>query len=234
MDMLKAIWILLATYAFAQPPAFEAAAIKPCKDASSGSHWNSTPGTINLRGHTLKSLICVAYHVKDSQVAGGPKWIDGDRFDINAKSAGAEDDPKLLEMLQTLLADRFQLVFHREQKITPSYALVVVKSGMKIKPVEGATGSRSRGGRGQLTAQGVSMEKLAELLSRQVKTPVIDFTGAPGVYDFKLEWSTEGDANDLESALFAALQSQLGVKLESRKLPTELIVVDRAEKPSEN
>ena len=232
--MLKATWILFATYAFAQPPAFEAAAIKLSKDVSSGTHWDSTPGTINLRGQTLKSLICVAYHVKDFQVAAGPKWIDGDRFDINAKSAGAEDDPKLLEMLQTLLADRFQLVVHREQKIAPSYALVVAKSGMKIKPVEGADGSRSKGGRGQITAQGVSMEKLAELLSRQVKTPVIDLTGALGAYDFKLEWSIEGDANDVQSALFSALQQQLGLKLESRKLPVDLIVVDRAEKPSEN
>jgi uncharacterized protein (TIGR03435 family) len=232
--MLKATWILLATYAFAQPPSFEAASIKPNKEVSSGTHWDSHPGTISMRGQTLKGLICVAYHVKDSQVAGGPKWIDGERFDINAKSVGPEDDPKLLEMLQTLLADRFQLVFHREQKIAPSYALVVAKSGLKIKPVEGADGSRSKSGRGQLTAQGVSMEKLAELLSRQVKTAVVDFTGAPGAYDFKLEWSTEGDANDVESALFAALQSQLGVKLESRKLPVDLIVVDRAEKPSEN
>jgi uncharacterized protein (TIGR03435 family) len=64
--------------------------------------------------------------------------------------------------------------------------------------------------------------------------PVVDLTGAPGVYDFTLEWSSEGDANEVESAEFAALESQLGLKLESRKMPVDLIVVDRAEKPSEN
>lgn len=230
---LSSIFILVAALAFAQPPAFEAAAIKPSKDASGGVHWDTEPGRINLRGATLKGLITIAYHVKDFQVAGGPKWLDGDRFDINAKSELGEDDPKLLEMLQTLLSDRFQLVIHHEQKIAPAFALVVAKSGLKMKPSE-ATGSKSKGGRGQLTATGVTMAKLAEQLSRRVEAPIVDLTETPGAYDLKLEWSIEGDANDVQSALFAALQSQLGLKLESRKLPIDLIVVDKAEKPSEN
>jgi len=78
------------------------------------------------------------------------------------------------------------------------------------------------------------MAKLADILSRQMKAPVADLTATPGAYDFKLEWSLEGDGNDVESALFAALQSQLGLKLESHKLPIDMIVVDKAEKPSEN
>lgn len=226
--------IFLAAHAFAQPPTFEAAAIKPNKNASGGTHWDSEPGRINLRGNTLKGLISIAYQVRDFQVAGGPKWIDGDRFDINAKAEGPADDPQLLAMLQTLLTDRFQLAFHHEQKVGPAYALVVAKSGLKIKPVEGATGSSSKGGRGVLIAKGVTMAKLADRLSRSLGAPVSDLTEAPGAFDFKLEWSIEGDAMDAQSALFAALQTQLGLKLESRKLPVDLIVVDRAEKPSEN
>jgi uncharacterized protein (TIGR03435 family) len=225
--------LLLAIHALAQAPAFEAAAIKPSKDLSRGTSWDSEPGRINLSA-TLKGLITIAYRVKDFQVAGGPKWLDGDRFEINAKAEGPAKDPELLEMLQTLLADRFQLAIHHEQKIAPAYALVVAKSGLKIKAVEGATGSSSRGGRGAMTAKGVSMAKLAESLSRNLGAPVADLTETPGVFDFKLEWSVEGDANDAQSALFAALQSQLGLKLESRKLPIDVIVVDKAEKPSEN
>jgi uncharacterized protein (TIGR03435 family) len=232
--MLKTIWIFFAACALAQPPSFEAASIKPSKDQSGGIHSSSTRGNLVLRGDSLKGLIMIAYRVKDFQVSGGPKWIDADRFDINARSAGGEGDEKLFEMLQTLLADRFQLAFHREQKTAPAYALVVAKSGLKIKPVEGATGSTSKSGKGMLMAQGVSMAKLADRLSRYVGAPVADMTEAPGVYDFKLEWSVEGDANDVQSALFAALQSELGLKLESRKVPVEVIVVDRAEKPSEN
>jgi uncharacterized protein (TIGR03435 family) len=137
-------------------------------------------------------------------------------------------------MLQTLLADRFQLVIHHEQKVAPAYALVLAKSGLKIKPVEGATGSSSRSGRGVITAKGLTMAKLADRLSRNLRAPVADLTETPGAFDFKLEWSIEGDKDDLQSSLFAALQSQLGLKLEARKLPIDMIVVDKAEKPSEN
>jgi uncharacterized protein (TIGR03435 family) len=225
---------LLAAGAFAQAPAFEAATIKPTKQPFGSTHWDSHPGMIMLGGQTLKGLICIAYHVKDNQVAGGPKWIDAERYDINAKAEGPAGDPQLLNMLQTLLADRFQLTFHHEEKIASTYALVVAKSGLKIKPVEGATGSRSSGGKGKIAAQGVTMAKLADQLSRRVGGPVTDLTGVSGAYDFTLEWSTEGDPDDVQSALFAALQEQLGVKLEMRKLPLDLLVVDRAEKPSEN
>jgi len=235
--MVKAtssILLCLAVTAFAQAPAFEAATIKPSVDAPGHSGSHSRTGMIVLSGQTLKGLICSAYRVKDYQVTGGPKWIDGDRFDVNAKAAGAANDSQLREMLQTLLTERFQLAFHHEEKIAPAYALVLAKSGLKITPVEGTDGSNSNGRKGQLTVTGMTMPKFAETLSRELKTPVLDRTGTPGAFNFKLEWSTEGDANDLESALFAALQSQLGLKLESRKLPVDMIVVDKAEKPSEN
>jgi uncharacterized protein (TIGR03435 family) len=231
--MLKALWILFAVSAFAQPPAFEAAAIKPSNPDVDGSGWHTRPGMAILTGQTLKGLISIAYGVKDFQVSGGPKWLSGDRFDINAKAEGPVKDPQMLQMLQTLLADRFQLVIHHEQKVAPAYALVIAKSGLKMKPSE-ETGSSSKSGRGVITARGATMAKLADLLSRRVGAPVADLTETSGAFDFKLEWSVDGDANDVESALFAALQSQLGVKLESHKLPVDMIVVDKAEKPSEN
>jgi uncharacterized protein (TIGR03435 family) len=231
---MRTALLLLATCAFAQPPAFEAATIKPSKSQPGRSASHTRTGMIILTGKTLKGLICSAYDIEDFQVSGGPKWMDEDRYDVNARAEGAANGPQLMMMLQTLLADRFQLAIHHEQKVGPAYALVLVKSGLKIKPVEGATGTNSKGGKGQLTVTGMPMHEFADLLARELKTPVVDFTASPGAYDFKLEWSTEGDANDLQSALFAALESQLGLKLESRKLPIDLIVVDRAEKPSEN
>jgi uncharacterized protein (TIGR03435 family) len=226
--------LVLAARAFAQPSAFEAATIKPSKEAFGSSHWNSHPGIMMLAGDTLKGLICIAYHLKDNQVSGGPKWLEGDRFDINAKAEGPADDPQMLKMLQALLADRFQLVFHHEEKIASAYGLVVTKNGLKIKPVEGATGSSSKSSPGLISAKGITMAKFADVISRQVKSPVTDLTGVPGAYDFTLEWSTDGDASDVLSALLAALQDQLGVKLEMRKLPLDVLVIDRAEKPSEN
>lgn len=234
MKALSSISILLAAHALAQPPAFVAATIKPSKDAPGHSGSHSRTGMIMLNGQTLKGLITVAYHVKDFQISGGPKWMNEDRYDVNAKAEGAADGEQLQLMLQTLLAERFQLAFHREQKIAPAYALVLAKSGLKIKPVEGADGSNSHGGKGELTVTGMTMADLANYLSRRVGTVVADLTGTTGAFNFKLEWSTEGDAEDSQAALFAALQSEIGVKVESRKLPVDLIVVDKAEKPSEN
>jgi hypothetical protein len=87
---------LLAASAFAQPPTFEAATIKPSKEPSGSSHWNSRPGIIVLNGQTLKGLIRLAYGVKRNQIAGGPKWLDEDGFDINAKAEGPANDSELL------------------------------------------------------------------------------------------------------------------------------------------
>lgn len=235
MGMWKALSIFpLAASSFGQPPAFEAATIKPSKPEIGHSGSHSRPGRLVMDGQTLKSLICIAYNVKDFQVSGGPKWITEDRYDINAKAEGAANGDQLRQMLQTLLADGFQLVFHHEQKILPSFAMVPLKSGLKVQPVEGTDGSHSSGSRGTLTVTGMSMAKFADSLTRQLGAPVTDQTGSPGAYNFKLEWSTDGDKDDLQSAFLSALQTQLGVKLESRKLPVDTLVVDRAEKPSEN
>ena len=234
--MFKApLFILLAAHALAQAPTFEAATIKPSKDAPGHSGSHSRTGMIVLTGQTLKGLICSAYQVKDFQVTGGPKWIDADRFDINAKAEGAaEGRAAPASCCRRCSRTGFNLVFHHEEKIGPSYALVLVKSGLKIKPVDGAGGSNSHGGNGEFTATGMTMPGLADYLSRRFGAPVADLTETTGAFDFKLQWSTEGDKDDVQSALFAALQSELGVKVDSRKLPMDVIVVDKAEKPSEN
>jgi len=225
---------LLAASAFAQSPAFEAATIKPSKEPSGSSHWNSRPGIIMLNGQTLKGLICLAYHMKTNQVAGDPKWLDADGFDINAKAEGPANESELLLMLRTLLVERFQLVFHHEQQIASAYTLVVAKNGLKIKPVEGAAGWTGSSSKGRISVRRITMANFADELSRQVGSAVTDLTGVSGGYDFTLEWSTEGDSSDVLSALFAALQDQLGVKLEMRKVPIDVLVIDKAEKPAEN
>jgi uncharacterized protein (TIGR03435 family) len=190
-------------------------------------------GSIVLLGQTLKRLIVIAYGTKDNQVSGGPKWLDADRFDINAKAAGAVGDPQLLAMLQTLLADRFHLVMHHEEKVASLYVLVAAKTGLKIHPVEGGINSM-RAGRGRISARGITMAKVADTLSRLISDPISDLTGAQGVFDIQLEWSTDGDATDTMSALSAAMQDQLGLKLELRKVPVDFVVIDNAEKPAEN
>lgn len=223
-------------------PAFDAASIKPSKAAEGHSGWHSRTAYLIIENQNLKQLIEVAYHLKREQVSGGPKWLDSDRFDIEARSAGPADEPQLELMLQTLLADRFQLVVHRETKLLSGYALVVAKGGLKVHSEEGK-GSNSNSNRGRITAERVSMDKLAEILSRTLGSLVVNKTEANGAFSFQLEWTPDsgtaaappdGAPPDVGPSLFTVLQERLGVKLEAQKLPTEVLVIDKAEKPSEN
>ena len=169
---------------------------------------------------------------------------------------------QIRQRLQALLAERFQLTIHRETKEMPVYALVVAKNGPKLK--ESADPERGdqqmRAGRGELSATTMKIQALASHLSRVTGRPVLDNTGLKGTYDFKLEWTPEpggpgggpfagspgagrlaeekaagiGAPDPTGPSIFTALQEQLGLKLESQKGPVEILVIDRAEKPSEN
>ena len=253
--LLLATGILLqAARAFGQAapaPAFEAASIKPSKDApDSGSGITETKGRIRGRYVTLKRCVRGAYGVEEARILGGPTWVDEDRYDIEAKAAGPAGDHELMVMLQSLLAERFKLAFHRETRALPGYALVLGKGGLKAKPSEPDADSRTNSGWGIIEAAGCTMAHLALKLSEVLHLPVADFTAVPGEFDFKLEWTSDdmqaappsgGDrpANAAPEAasgpsIFAALQEQLGLKLESRKVLAEVLVIDHAEKPSEN
>ena len=202
-----------------------------------------------MRNMTLRACIGMAYNVKELQVLGGPKWVDSDRYDIDARSPGAARGPERLAMLQTLLAERFQLALHRETKTYPGYALVVGKAGLKIHSVEpGPSNLSTRNG--SMTAEKASMASLAATLSRRLGAPLDDATGVTSVFDFKLELPPQdnratppsGDTPGAEAsdpasfgaALSHALEDQLGLKLEARKVQQEVLVIDRAEKPAEN
>jgi len=230
-------------------PAFEVASVKVSKAPPGGSDSDSTVGSIRMRNFTLRLCIQLAYNVKESQVLGGPKWLDSDRYDIDAKSAAAARDRELMMMLQTLLAERFQLALHRESKTYPGYALVVSKAGLKMHAVEPGESDLSTHN-GSMTAEKASMANLAEDLSRRLRVPVDDATRVTAVFDFKFEFpprdnstapatgdtpgAAASDPASYEAALSHALEDQLGLKLEARKIQQEVLVIDRAEKPAEN
>jgi uncharacterized protein (TIGR03435 family) len=148
-------------------------------------------------------------------------------------------------MMQTLLAERFKLVPHRETRQLLMYSLVIAKNGLKIHPTEDGQG-RTSSRPGRLEAAKITMQRLADLLAHSLGLPVVDSTGVKGVFDFTLQWSpgeapTIAAANGTEAAgvggpsIFTALQEQLGLKLMSEKGPVEILVVDHIEKaPTEN
>src|SRR5580658_1768952 len=117
---------LAQAVAFAQsPPAFEVASIKPSSDPPGSSGINTRPGSLLAVNVTLRGTIHSAYNIPEARIFGGPKWIDQDRFYIQARATTPADDAELMTMLQSLLAERFALVVHRETRTLPGYELVV-------------------------------------------------------------------------------------------------------------
>jgi uncharacterized protein (TIGR03435 family) len=187
-------------------------------------------------------MIATAYRLGTMlYLKGGPDWVAmGDlRYTVDAK---AEDPTKtteeqLLQMLQGLLVQRFNLRFHRENRDMPGYALVVAKNGPKLAAARGEDSGFSWGEGGKplrdgpicLTAKKWTASMLANILTQMGKGPAVDRTGLTGEYDLKLCWNdTDGPS------LFSALQEQLGLKFEAQKVPVSFFIVDSAKKPTEN
>jgi uncharacterized protein (TIGR03435 family) len=223
--------LMLASLCLAQtPPAFEAASIKVNKTADPASWWKVRPGGLVVYNMSIKNIAKAAYGIQDVQFSGAA-WLDEDRYDIDAKANSRASGKELVEMLQTLLADRFKLTLHRETRQVPGYALVVAKSGLKIKPSDNENTTENESA-SKFTANHIDMPRLARLCERVLKQPVIDDTHLAGGYDFILEYSKDGDPN--LPTIFTAVTEKLGLKLEPRKLPVEVVVVDHAERPSDN
>jgi uncharacterized protein (TIGR03435 family) len=221
---------------------FEVVSVKPNKSASNGSHTHSDQGRMTATNVSLKSLIMRAYALKDYQVEG-PDWLPSERFDVVAKFPEALPDDRekynaaLTAMMQKMLEDRFKLAVHRIQKVFPVYGLIVGKNGVKFKEVPDINSHSSNSKNTHYTGTCVSMATFADFLGGRLEMPVLDMTGLAGFYDLTLDWVEEGAAPGDQKfpELPIALQEQLGLKLESRKAPLEIVVVDHIERvPTEN
>jgi uncharacterized protein (TIGR03435 family) len=226
-------------------PEFEVAAIKPAVD--DGNHnSNSNKGQYTTHNLTLKRLIANAYDIDASLILGGPTWLDADSFDIIAKfpeEFAQHTQETFRLMIQNLLADRFKLVIHREPREVSGYWLSVAKGGAKMQAEKAEIKGSSTSSNGMhLTAKNVTMEALSKELSRNrdIGKLVADKTGLSGAYNFELNWAPEqlgpkaDTTPDERPSIFTALQEQLGLKLDSAKVPVQAVVVDRAEKPEGN
>lgn len=253
-----AIAVCVCAVCFAQTPAFDVASVKVSHMGGVGEgrgkqHLTTDPGRLTLSNFSLRSCVQWAYNVKDFQVSG-PDWIDSERYDIAAKSAEPAKDDELRKMLQGLLADRFKLVTHREMRELPVYVMTVGKDGVKMKKSEGEGESNIAPVKGMgklaLSAGHTSMAQLADLLSQPLQRPVLDQTGLQGSYDFVVDLSRYMDLNQVqkgegitspidrssvESMILIGVREQLGLKLDQKKAPIDMIVIDKAEKaPTEN
>jgi uncharacterized protein (TIGR03435 family) len=225
-------------------PAFEVASVK-LHVAGSGI-GPQTPGTYVRRAASIRGLIIAAYALKAGRLVVGPDWIDGIYLDIDGKLPAGTTKEQVPRMLQALLADRLGLRVHRESRIIPVYELTIGKAGPKMKEIDPSKfldqilrSPVSRGFRGHVT-----MPRLAAILSDDLDQYIMDSTGLTGIYDIDLKWSAD-EATATPPAeqspqsipapsewphLFLAVQEQLGLKLEPRRAPVDVLVVDHVER----
>jgi uncharacterized protein (TIGR03435 family) len=225
---------------------FEVVSVRPNKSTSYNSSFNTDRARLTATNISLRGLIWRAYAVQDYQVEG-PDWIDSERFDISATVPEALPKGETFAaafdvMMQKMLADRFKLVVHREQKIHPVYGLMAAKSGIKFKEAPasdcGSHGANNRGT--HFVGTCISMEAFAAFLAKRgrdllIDLPVLDMTDLQGFYNLKVDWVPVIADSPSGVILPIALEEQLGLKLETRKAPIEILVVDSALRtPSEN
>ncbi len=226
---------------------FEVATVKqsppPEGDAININLGTVRNGRLTFANASLSDCIKFAYGIASDAQLAGPDWIKSKevRFDIVAQAPADTPREQLALMLRTLLADRMKLVLHHEQKALPFLALVPGKSGPKFHAAKADpapdTGFSVAG---RIVRNQISMQMLALLLSRFERQTVLDMTGLKGFFEVKLEWTPDDGraaaaADTAGPSVYTAVQEQLGLKLEARKGPVDVFVVDSAEKiPADN
>jgi uncharacterized protein (TIGR03435 family) len=244
------IALLLISCSFGQtPPArteFIVANIKQNKSADDPSNILMSKGQFTAHNVSLKLLLGEAFGVAprfvDLFISGAPAWVDSENFDLVAKVPPDTTEKNLAPMLQVFLEDEFKLAVHREEKPTNVFALVV-KGEPKLQIGAGpgeAVCKRSAGGpapdgQQHVACSGMRMADLVaalpNLAPRYIDLPVLDSTGLMEAYDFRLDWAGRAALDDGGLTIFDSL-GRLGLKLEQRKLPMLVIVIDHIDRLS--
>ena len=245
---IKGTCIFLTLAALGHSQTFEVASIKISELFRQGGEGSRrvdiqvVPGTVTMRNIGIQQILVWSYKVSPIQLPNAP-GNDAERYDIIAKAAGPATTDEMRVMMQALLAERFKLALHRESKEMSAYALIEAKGGHKMKqydtgdgpgvlPTEGA-------GRIALSGKKASLDQLCMFLAMPLRSPVVDMTGLKGKFDFDFDLSSyvpqgprqPGEPEpDPVSILQLALPKQLGLRLEARKLPIEMLIVDHVEK----
>jgi uncharacterized protein (TIGR03435 family) len=237
-------------------PDFEVATIKPSKPGVPGKITDFEGRHFTMVNYDVNDLLSDAYGLHTKQIIGGPAWFDSELFDIDGVPdvPGEPSDKQAGLMLQKLLADRFALKFHHEQRELSVLAITVAKGGPKMTlsaPGQGNEDVFYFGKLGDLTATNITMDQFAKEMQGSVTDrPVVDRTGLTEHYDFKLRWTPDDsqfaqfrsagvqqrktDKPGNHPALNDAMQQQIGLRIEPVKAMVDVIVIDHVEHPSPN
>jgi uncharacterized protein (TIGR03435 family) len=203
-------------------------------------------GTLTFEALTLTNLILQAYDLQRSQIVGCPNWCDSDFFDVIGKAEDPNASPDQVRlMLQSLLVDRFKLNARKEKRENPGYALVIGKGGSKLKPAKDEEVIGATVNAYVRSFQKMPIAGLVNFLSGAVRQPVVDETGLKGAFNFTIDLTPENSDATLATPaapnpasafarLSSAVEDQLGLRLEPRKISVENLVIASVQKPSEN
>ena len=237
-------WLAAHTVAAQTPsPAFEVASVKANSSGQAVMRLTAPPGTgrFDATNISARILILNAYGLRDVQLAGAPAWTESERFDVAGRTAASATRDEISAMVRTLLADRFRLRTHRETREMPTYALVAATADKRLGPGLKTSTAETRTNISPTSIKAVSMTmaRLALSLSAVVGRVVTDETGLQDAYDLELTFAREGPlppgappADPDAPSIFTALREQLGLRLEGRRGPVEVLVVDGIERPT--
>ena len=237
---LRASILLIAIAEFAQaqsstPSQFDAASVKLSNASAETSvgRLQFTPGRVFGTNVSGRDILLEAYHLKSYQLFGGPKWLDGTHFDVEARANTPATVNQLRPMIQNLLAERFQLVVHHETREIAVYALTIGKSGLKLREVKDGKPKPlppvAEPGALMAEYKILKMQDFADNLSRAVEIgrPVLNRTGLNGTYAFNLQLFEGQD-------FMSMVQESCGLRFESQRARLEILVIDRVERLSGN
>jgi uncharacterized protein (TIGR03435 family) len=218
----------------AASPKFETVSLVPSRAARERYSFQlrTKPGPVQLTMRNVSLAFCIeqAYAVKDYQVSG-PGWLKKARYDIVATLPRGTDAEDVWPALQALLADRFQVAIQRDRKDLKIYALTVAGKGEKLRRAgQSKPQSVSADSDSSIRLDHVPLSKLCDALTRKTNRPVLDATGLDGVFDIDLHYAA-GDTPG--PSLFRAVESQLGLKLEPKKGPVDILIVEHAVRASD-
>lgn len=236
-------------------PAFEVATIKPTKPGEQGTYLTVRGGELVVVNFSLNGLIKFAYNVQDKQILSGPDWLSSEKWDINGKpdTPGLPNPTQLKEMVQKLLADRFALKFHKDERDMAAYVLTVGKDGPRMSQSSDDPNGLPGlffGPLGVMHVRNATMENFCNVMQSAVlDRPVVDRTGLTGKWDFLLKWTPDetqfagmgvrppqpaADDTNAQPPLFTAIQEQLDLKLEAQKTNVPVLMIDHVDHPSPN
>jgi len=238
-------------------PQFDVATIKPTEPDTKNKGFMNNGRHVLAVNMTVNDIVSFAYGVHAKQIAGAPAWLGTDRFDVDGVPdvEGELNLKQMQGMYRKLLADRFNLTFHREKRELAVYAVTVAKGGPKLTKSKGAPDGSPDQTFTELSSQRVvlretnaTMEEFALMLVDVMDRPVVDQTGIAGRFDFTLKWTPDetqfgsqgvhfsppGDDPNAAPGLFTAIQEQAGLKLEPVKAQTDVIVIDHVGRSSAN